>query len=213
MPDLSEDPAAQLRTRWADLSDLDRALEIGVIHRSGLSIRKIANGLQPSESLLRHLLWCLEASAEDQDLARQGKISTNELVRRGQAAKGRPEEPPPEVVDTQRAVSDREGADLICNWILQEDTFRLNRKLIIEGVMDKLGRFQWAGWRPPVLKRRGLTYSQIIELSRPIDKTMRDLPIEAFYEKWLLIWVSAAIPDFEVRDAALKQALKRSSGN
>jgi len=86
-------------------------------------------------------------------------------------------------------VSDREGADLICNWILQEDTFRLNRKLIIEGVMDKLGRFQWAGWRPPVLKRRGLTYSQIIELSRPIDKTMRDLPIEAFYEKWLLIWL------------------------
>ena len=56
MPDLSDDPVAQLRTRWADLSDLDRALEIGVIHRSGLSIRKIANGLQPSESLLRHLL-------------------------------------------------------------------------------------------------------------------------------------------------------------
>jgi hypothetical protein len=66
---------------------------------------------------------------------------------------------------------------------------------------------------PPVVKQRGLTYSQIIEFSRPVDKTMRDYPIEAFYEKWLLIWVCAAIPDFEVRDAALKQALKRLSGN
>jgi hypothetical protein len=71
-------------------------------------------------------------------------------VRRGQAAKGRAEEPPPEAVRTQRVESDREGADLICNWILQEDTYRLNRKLIIKGVMDKLDRAQWAGWRHPL---------------------------------------------------------------
>ncbi len=79
--------------------------------------------------------------------------------------------------------------------------------------MDKLDRLQRAGLHPPTLKRRGLSYAQIIQLSRPVDMTMRDLPIEAFYEKWLFIWVSAAIPDFEVRDAALKQALKRYSGS
>lgn len=202
-----------LKSRWMQLPGADRARAVAAIRRTGVSIRQIARDLGVSESNLRHLLKTLNASTDDQDLARQGKISTNELVRRGQTAKARPEEPPPEVVKTQRAVSDREGADLICNWILQEDTYRLNRKLIIEGVTDKLGRFQWAGWRPPVFKRRGLTHAQIIELSRPVDKTMRDLPIEAFYEKWLLIWACAAIPDFEVRDAALKQALKRLSGN
>ena len=44
---------------------------------------KVAAQLQFSESLLRHLLLALQAPACDRDLARQGKISTNELARRG----------------------------------------------------------------------------------------------------------------------------------
>jgi len=122
MPDLSHDPIAQLRSRWADLHDIDRAREIDTIRRSDVSINQIARDLGRSSTLLRHLLLCLEASDEDQDLARRGQISTNELTRRGRAAKERSAEPPPEVLEAQGAESARNGADLICNWILSSNS-------------------------------------------------------------------------------------------
>jgi hypothetical protein len=54
--------------------------------------------------------------------------------------------------------------------------------------------------------------TQIIELSRPTKGGFVDLPIDAFYVQWLFNWVCVACPDDQVRDSALKLALKRQQG-
>jgi transposase-like protein len=77
---------AQLQSDWFRFSDLDRASAVLTINQSGISIRKVAAQLHLSESLLRHLLQAFQAPAGDLVLAGQGKMSTNELVRRGKAA-------------------------------------------------------------------------------------------------------------------------------
>ena len=77
---------ADLQMKWPDLHDLDRAKAVHAIKRTGISIRKIAQQLKVSEALLRHLLQALQALPDDQILARDGKISTKELVRRAKSA-------------------------------------------------------------------------------------------------------------------------------
>ena len=77
---------ADLQSQWHKLPDLDRARAVYEIKQSGVSTRQIALQLHLSESLLRHLLSALLAPREDRFLASQGKISTNELVRRHKAA-------------------------------------------------------------------------------------------------------------------------------
>jgi transposase-like protein len=77
---------AELQSHWHALPDLDRARAVGAINQSGISLRKIAKHLNCSDSLLRRLLKSLAAPPEDLSLARQGTISTNELVRRSKAA-------------------------------------------------------------------------------------------------------------------------------
>ena len=73
-----------------------------------------------SPSLLRHLLLALKAPAEDQELARHNQISTNELVRRARAANTHRAERRREVVARERDKAGRKGADLICNWLVEE---------------------------------------------------------------------------------------------
>src|ERR1035438_7742670 len=113
----------QLQEDWHRLSDLERARAVqAIISQSGLSIRKIAAQLHLSESLLRHLLQALQAPACDRDLARQGKISTNELVRRAKAGLRRSvKRRETSVLD--RAQETREATDLICDWLLQTQLF------------------------------------------------------------------------------------------
>ena len=112
---------AQLQEDWHRLSDLERARAVqAIISRSGLSIRKIAAQLQLSESLLRHLLQALQAPSSDRDLARQGKISTNELVRRAKAAGlHRSPDNNSEARELERVQETREAADLICDWLAE----------------------------------------------------------------------------------------------
>lgn len=76
----------RLQVDWHRSSDLERARAVHTIKQSGVSIRKIAAELQVSESLLRHLLHALQAPSSDRVLAKQGEITTNELVRRAKAA-------------------------------------------------------------------------------------------------------------------------------
>ena len=80
--DAQDSATHQLQQNWDQLSDLDRALAIAKIKKSGLSNRTIARSIGRSESLMRHLLLILHAPASDRMAARQGKQSTNELVRR-----------------------------------------------------------------------------------------------------------------------------------
>jgi hypothetical protein len=212
MPDLSHDPIAQLRSRWVDLSDVDRAREIDTIHRSDVSINQIGRDLKISASLLRHLLLCLQASEEDQNLARRGQISTNELARRGQAAKKRRAEPPPAVVEARRKESASEGADLICNWILKEDLYGPDCIRIITDVCREFKIREENHSLPPLTKHASLPLNVLIQRSkpkRPIDAGEAAL---SWYAEWLCRWSFYAFEDAAVRDSALKQALERLSG-
>jgi lambda repressor-like predicted transcriptional regulator len=77
---------ADLQKNWRDLQDLDRGRAVNVIHQAGTSLRSLAKALTCSPSLLRRLIEVDQAPLEDQLLARQGKITTNELLRRSSAA-------------------------------------------------------------------------------------------------------------------------------
>jgi len=77
---------ADLQSKWHTLHDLDRACAVHAIHQAGTSLRELAKALNCSDSLLRHLLAALQATPADRLLLRQRKISTNELVRRSEAA-------------------------------------------------------------------------------------------------------------------------------
>jgi lambda repressor-like predicted transcriptional regulator len=83
MTDLSA--VADLQSKWPTLHNLDRAKAVYAIHQAGTSLRELAKVLNRSESLLRHLLAALQAPPAHRNLARQGKISFNELVRRSKA--------------------------------------------------------------------------------------------------------------------------------
>jgi lambda repressor-like predicted transcriptional regulator len=77
---------AELQAGWHTLVDLDRGRAVFNIHRKGTSLRELARKLSCNESLLRRLLKAIQAPVEDQLLARQGTITTNELIRRAKAA-------------------------------------------------------------------------------------------------------------------------------
>ena len=109
---------AQLQIDWFKFSDLDRARAVFDINQSGISIRKVAAQLHLSESLLRHLLQALKAPASDRDLARQGKISTNELARRAKAGLRPPKHHEALTIDGDRTCpqDDRRGIAAEQTW-------------------------------------------------------------------------------------------------
>ena len=77
---------AELKEKWSNLQDLDRGHAVNAIHQAGTSLRSLAKALTCSPTLLRRLLEVDQAPLEDRLLARQGKISTNELLRRVKTA-------------------------------------------------------------------------------------------------------------------------------
>jgi transposase-like protein len=79
-------PISNLQSQWRTLPDLDRARLVQTIHQAGTSLCNLAEALNCSPSLLRHLLIELQAPPEARFLARRRGISTNEVVRRARAA-------------------------------------------------------------------------------------------------------------------------------
>ncbi len=220
MPGPYKKPIALLKSRWNKLSDLERAHEIETILRSGISRRKLAPGLDRSESHLRHLLFCLQASNVDQNLARRGQITTSELSSRGRAAKNRRAEsaknrhaePPPEIVEAPRVNSADEGANLICDWILKEPLHTPDRLRIIKDVLDEKLAMVWSRSRPVLPDHASLPLMELIQRCKPMTPLNNNLASLTEYTKWLDRWSFLAIKDPAVRDGALKQAIKRLLG-
>ena len=180
------------------------------IKQTGISTRKIAAQLHFSESLLRHLLKALPASAGDQDLARQGKISTNELVRRAESGLRPNKNHEMLAIDRDREI--RRAADLINDWLLQVPLFGPARKMILEEAQRKFRMMREAGLRPSAVAPPGTTVSQIISRSRPAPFT-DDIDIIAWFAKWLCKWSFYAFPDEEIRDGGLRLALEKLRGS
>ena len=122
---------ADLQAKWHTLKDLDRAAAVQPIIHSGVSRRSLATALNCSEPLIRRLLLTLEASPQDRALARQGAISTNELVRRVKTTITPREAKQPENLELKRAISARQGARTILEWLAEESFIGPYNKQII----------------------------------------------------------------------------------
>jgi len=108
---------SELKANWINLHDLDRAKAIRTIHIAGISIRQIANQLQMGESSLRRLLVALDAPIADKFLARKGKLTTNELVRRSKAAGLKRVALHREEIALEQAREALKAAGTICEWL------------------------------------------------------------------------------------------------
>jgi transposase-like protein len=194
----------QLQSDWFGFSDLDRASAILAIHQSGISIRKIAAQLQLSESLLRHLVQALQAPSSDRDLARQGKISTNELIRRAKVGLLPAKHHKTLTIDRDREI--HIAADLICDWLLKTQLYGPAREAIVNEVRHKFLAIKEAGLHPSAVAAHGTPVSQIIKRAKPPALTDGSIDIVAWFAQWLCKWSFFAFPDEDVRDAALDLA-------
>jgi len=198
----------QLQSDWFVFSDLDRARAVLAIHKTGISIRSVAAHLLLSESLLRHLLQALQAPDSDQDLARQGKISTNELVRRAQA--GLRSTQPHETLTIDRDQEIRVAADLICDWLLQSQLCGPAREAIVREVRHTFITMKEAGLLLPVAAPTNMPVSQIIRRTKSARPDGR-IDIVAWFAQWLCVWSFFAFPDEDIRDTSLHLALEKQA--
>ena len=210
MPDASA-AIANLQSKWHDLHDLDRARAVYVIHRAGTSVRAIATELHFSESLLRHLLTALRAPAEDRSLAQQGKITTNELVRRAKAAGARRSAKHREALALQNIQDAREASRKICQWLLEEGipgsygeqiVAEARRQLAVAELTRKLPR----DTPPPDMPVGG-----IIRKCRPAGPKPEDAELISWMAQWLALWAAYAFTDPDVRLQAIDLALEIQS--
>ena len=204
----------QLQEHWHRLSDLERARAVqAIISRSGLSIRKIAAQLRLSESLIRHLLQALQAPDCDQDLALQGKISTNELARRAKAADlHRSPDNNSEARELERVQETREAADLICDWLAERGQQGSYGKQILKEVRHEFAFREQDGSLPLCPKHAETPLHKIILRSKP-DRPINDNAAAiSWHHEWLFRWTYHAFPDKDIRDAALELALQMQPG-
>jgi transposase-like protein len=198
---------AKLQTDWFKFSDLDRAGAVLAIKQTGISIRSIAAQLHLGESLLRHLIQTLQAPASDQDLARQGKISTNELARRAKAGLHPAKHNVTLTIDREREI--RVAADLICDWLLQTNLFGPALEMIVKEVQRKFRIMKDVGLHPTADAPPGTSVSRIIERTEPPALTDDSTDVVSWFARWLCRWSLNAFPNEDVRDSGLSLALEK----
>ena len=205
----SSSALATLQSQWNALHDLDRAKMVNIIKKSGVSIRAIAEFLGFSQSLLRHLLQALQAPPEDRLLARKGKISTNELVRRYKAAEILRTAKRQEALQSQRIRKTALGCTAICAWLAQEG-FRgaYGEQIIIEAQRD-LANAEQAGKLPPGVAPVGMPVTEIIRRCRPAELKTDALSPIAWFGHWLALWAFYSMPDPAVQYHALELAFEK----
>lgn len=202
---------SQLQADWFGFSDLDRARAVLAINQTGISIRRIAAQLQISESLLRHLLQALQAPASDQDLARQGKISTNELVRRAKAASLCPSPDNSEALELERVRETREAANTICNWLAERGQQGSYGKQILKGVRHEFA-FREQDGSLPLCPHAETPLHKVILRSKPDRPIDDNATAICWHHEWLFRWAYHAFPDRGIRDTALDLALQMQPG-
>lgn len=198
---------SDLQSKWDELSDLERGRAIQAIHLNGTSFRQLAKTLGRSPTLLRHLHQAAQAPPGDQNLARQGNVSTRELVRRAKAARLRKAAREEEALQLKRNEEAINGCRLICDWLEDEGIEKgLGEQIILEArrmlaLADQKGRF------PKHPAPPGTKPAEIIRLAAPSQALRDAMEVAALYGAWLTRWAWYAFPDAWVRDAALDLAL------
>ena len=198
----------QLKGDWNQLSDPQRAQNISQIRKQyGLSIRQIARRLSCSESLLRRLLKVLRAPAQDLVLAREGKITTNELLRREKAAAHLRDQQQRKAAQQDRERQGAEGADLIYRWFIETGFNAASCWSILEDVRLKFALKEQDRTLPMHPKPVEVPVAEIIRKTEPPPRS-GEIALEGWYAGWLFSWTYWAFPDREVRWTALDTVLE-----
>jgi lambda repressor-like predicted transcriptional regulator len=199
-----------LRARWATLHDLDRGKAVKRLNESGNSTRSLAKELGCAESSLRNLLAATRAPAVDRLSAKNGRISTRELVRRSKAAANVAAEKARIAEEERRAKESKKWGTLICSWLQEQNLAWAHQENIIQEVQRELMEADISGTLPEVEVPKGVTLDLIIDRTRPEDTKWEQAIDMYFHVDWLGHWILYAIPDAIVRDAALTYALNRT---
>jgi transposase-like protein len=198
---------ANLQSQWHSLHDLDRAKAVFAINQSGISIREIARHLNCSEPLLRHLIAALQAPPADRFLARQGEISTNELVRRSKAAEIRRSSTHREAREFERIRASRQGCKTICGWLADEQVSGPYGEQIVDEARRQLANAEQDGKFPSGAAPTDMPTAEIIQRCRPAELKNGSTSFIARHAWWLARWSFYVLTDPWVRDQALELAL------
>lgn len=200
---------ADLKAQWPNLNDLDRAKAVRDLKQSGASNRELALHLPVGESTLRRLLKILEASAEDQLLAHDGKITTNEVIRRAATAKAGDAVRQGEALKLRRTKASIKASEAICDWLRSENLGTSNRRQVVGEARQLLIDAQKNNQFPRGVTPPGTTVTEIIKGSQPLQPMPMDEGDIQWRAVWLAEWVYRAFPDDWVRYKAIEIALEK----
>jgi hypothetical protein len=204
---LSADQAIETLTQdWHQLSDIDRALSLAEIKKSGLSSRRIATMLGRNESLIRRLLLLLSAPAADWAAARQGRLSTNKLLRRAKAHIERQAARQQAERQQERQRQATKAATLISNWLNQTELNGPACEAIVNEVRWEFAVREGSG-ALPAPSTVSLPFDEIIRRSKPAEDP--EIDIVAWFAQWLCRWTFFAFSNPDIRDQALDLALEQ----
>ena len=204
----TSDAISDLQSKWDTLCDLDRARIVLAVHQTGTSLRELAKALKRSPSLLRHLIEALGAPPEDQFLARQGKLSTNQLVRRaraagiGRAAKQR------EALELERTQASLKGCRAICDWLEDEGISGPSGAQIVNEARRTLAIADENNTLPRDAAPPHTPVTEIIQRCRPVEPNSDAISHVAWFGHWLALWAAYSMPDSWVRYKAIELALE-----
>jgi lambda repressor-like predicted transcriptional regulator len=198
---------ADLQSNWHTLHDLDRGRSVFAIHRNGISLRELARKLNCNESLLRRLLKAIQAPVEDQLLARQGTISTSELIRRAKAAEIRRTANEHEALELERTQNAVRGSKAICAWLVKEQVSGGYGEQIHCEAQRHLAEAEQTNRFPLGAAPADLPVEEIIRMCKPAGPTTDAVDRVARFAYWLAVWAYYAITDSCVRYRAFELAL------
>lgn len=200
---------ADLQTRWHSLNDLDRGRAVKAIRSAGATVRSIAGSLNCSESLLHHLLKALQAPPEDRYLARHGKITTNELVRRAEAAGIRRTNKHRESLQLERSKASIRGCRTICDWLAGENISAGYSQQIVGYARQLLATAEETNQLPRDAAPPDMPTAIIIQRCRPAELKTDVVSFVAWFAYWLALWVAYSMTDSWVRYQAIELALEK----
>ncbi len=195
---------ADLQTRWFTLADLDRAQEIEINHRSGVSLLELATALNCSPSLLTHLLHAGQASIEDRELARQGVLSTRALVRRSKAGGTRRTAIHREEIAFERERAALRGCKSILNWFAEQQVASGDQSLLIENARLQLSSMEWVGPHSQFIGAGILPADRIVVRPKLAEPKPEGVDLNAGLVQRFALWVFYGIPDALVRQRAFE---------
>jgi len=190
------------------MKNVDRARAVRKIHQDGTSLRALAKNLNCSPTLLRHLNLAAQAPNSDQLLARQRKINTRELARRGKTAADLDASKQRGALECERMQEVQKISKAICEWLETEGLSRGHGEQIVDEARRLLADAEATHHLPrqdPAPS--GTPVQTIIDRLRPPRPAHDGTVPSAWYAEWLVRWVFFALPDSSTRHQALSRAL------